>query len=106
MTIKEFLEKAIEGGWKYKIGITKRCTSISYSPSTNTFKTNYGTIPIPPLALIVLDPKSWEAVGKVERWEENSINNIVYTKGYQYKMNGLMPHLQEGGTIESYIETL
>jgi len=103
MTIKDFIEKAIEGGWKeffdfsflYTIGNT---VTLEYGKTKDTVEKQ--------LHEIVLDPKAWEAVGKVERWEENSINNIVYTKGYQYKMNNLMPHLQEGGTIESYIETL
>lgn len=56
--VKEFVEKAIEGGW-----ITLHYNNLDYSPSVR----------VQLLAAecsheILLDPFAWQAVGKVEGW--------------------------------------
>lgn len=120
MTIKEFIEKAIEGGWikKCVCDYSKGSCGLCYDIYTAIF----------------LDPKSWEAVGKVEGWgkctmfangitkeellklitkcghpEREDVEKILRLPEqdkWKYKMNGLISHLQDGETIESYIKTL
>jgi len=96
MSIKEFIEKAIEGG-RYK---------------------DYGEVPTNG-SEILLDPKAWEAVGKVEGWEDETydINMPANNKRGAYKIKmkrrksksepawkkkqlNFVKHLQQGLSIE------
>lgn len=52
MKIKQFIEKAIEGGWEQPLN--KSVEDYTKSDIAKTF----------------LDPKAWEAVGKVEGWKK------------------------------------
>lgn len=79
MTITQFIEKAVDGGWQA-------------DDETTT-------------ATMLLDPLAWQAVGKVEGWPKLWDCN-AYIPGWQSKMVGLMYSLIEGVTIESYLETL
>jgi hypothetical protein len=84
MNQKEFIEKAIEGGYKGK-------TNIGYDCWFND---------------IILDPKAWEAVGKVEGWK-GEIELDEYEYGHwTERMHEMIDHLIEGGTIDSYLKTL
>ena len=99
MTIKQFIEKAIEGGW------------------------NNGAYPEPIDVdmvlfeqgnLILLDPLAWEAVGKVSSWEVHECEGDGTGEGcgngcyptYRDKMHQMIDALIEGGNIESYLKTL
>jgi len=90
MTISDFLEKA------------------GYDPVEVFNKNN--------LYKILLFAKTWEAVGKVEGWDEDYKEHVemvggFLTKGaktriWTHKMFDMVNHLIDGGTIESYLETL
>ena len=117
MHLKEFIEKAIEGGWN-KYEPTSGVKNISFDGKDKTFmicdKDNYKCTDPYSYAELVLDPKAWEAVGKVIQNELrepysvtfNKHEHIFHKEWAKTKMDGLMPHLQKGGTIESYIKTL
>ena len=90
-TIEEIISKikTIEGGWEEPIR-TKE----------NNYNSNW---------CIFLDPKSWEAVGKVQYekvWNRSSGLEKSIKSWSKLRMHDMIDHLCEGGTIESYIETL
>lgn len=124
MNKKNFASKAIEGGWIYQ-DEKPIYNDNQKAPCIASFSfdgINFGIT----LEQIILDPKAWEAVGRVEGWgllcnkckkcilsedggcEDNNCggDDFPFIEEWKEKQNGLMPHLQEGGTIESYIETL
>ncbi len=92
MTIKQFIEKAIEGGWKRE---EKHLEETSYGADFN-------------YSAILLDPLAWQAVGKVEGWgdEEQIRKSMFRGRDYKTQMNGLTPALIDGKSIEQYLDTL
>ena len=102
MTIQQFIEKAVEGGLEQKIvkGITG-----AFFYKNNSEITIIGNE-------ILLDPLTWQSVGKVENWETDKYESIrsyhaqyggeVYTAVF----HGLIDALCEGKTIEQFLETL
>lgn len=97
MTIKQFIEKAIEGGidiYDYpEVNLEHPC--------------------IEDTAPLFLSPKVWQAVGKVEKWD----NEIVWKRNsgnvtstilveHENKMHEMIYFLVDGKTIEQFIETL
>tara|TARA_R110000850_G_C9576213_1_gene425576 strand:- start:92 stop:388 length:297 start_codon:yes stop_codon:yes gene_type:complete len=98
MTTKEFIEKAIEGGWEHYSDV------ITYDEKENQIV----TLTSPPdnivtkvrIEVFILNPLVWEAVAKVEGWDE------PLESEYDIYMHQMIDHLIEGGTIESYLETL
>ena len=103
MTTKEFIEKAIEGGWK---PIYSNFTFVEHSePWINGYLREKG------IEKAILDPKAWEAVGKVEMWEHKKINGLIdwatHNKmPYSTKMHQMIDALIEGISIEGYLKTL
>jgi|TARA_Y100000310_G_C20704007_1_gene833008 hypothetical protein len=111
MTPKQFLEKAIEGGW----GKNKKEVELDLFNGDYTF---------------LFDPKAWEAVAKVEGWgkEKNpyKVTSILHkhkgelcgkvfceTVGVKYKrdkyllnMHRMIDFVYEGKTIEGFLKTL
>ncbi len=116
MTIKQFIEKAIGGGWK---------------PKASWF----GDVPIDSSGYhtVLLNPEAWKAVGKVEGWNVTTykqtvparIVSRVSRKGvvkysvpahirmmkkpnarWKREMHRMIDALAEGKTIEQYLETL
>ena len=96
MTIKQFIEKAIEGGWD---------------------ESSANSSDVKPLWLrekMFLDPDAWQAVGKVEGWHLGTFTkDELITKDncddrdrWKDKMLGMTQALIEGKTIEEFIETL
>lgn len=64
---EEFIRKAVEGGWMLKGNAGGEISN--YDPVTNTFAMKDGNTWLrPAVEVILLDPSSWEAVGKVECW--------------------------------------
>lgn len=66
---------------------------------------------------IVLDPLFWKSLGKAMGWKENheecfcitdSVNTAIHLdcKKWIHKWCGLIYHINDGGTIESFFETL
>lgn len=81
MTIPNFIEKALEGGWEPEFLVKK------------------GILGKLKLAnAIFLDHLAWKAVGKVEGW--NGLNEA------EDKAMSMMWALFNGKTIEQYLETL
>jgi len=86
--MKQVIEKAREGGWDGSDEYGGEYTMDDYLES---------------IEKIVLDPKFWEALGKVEGWDESDEDA---QPGWKEKMNGLTPHIIEGGDIDSYFNRL
>ena len=102
MTIKEFIDKAIEGGWNGHIW-TKWMLASPEEPNREIA-----------LDCIFLDPKAWKATGKVEGWhkldkditiEMELIHGMVMPR-WRVRMHRMIDHLCEGGDIESYLKGL
>ena len=103
MTTKQFVEKAIEGGWKVD-GVSDS----NLREWADDFFFGY----------VALDPKAWEAVGKVEGWGKEGLCgacNLYLTEegeepcpqeGWKHKMLGMIDALIKGKTIEEYLKTL
>ena len=96
MTIKEFIEKAEQGGFPVvDIGGTKEYPSLGKDLL---------------FVLMLLDPKAWEAVGEAEAWQSikdygSEFISNKYTAA-RYRHTKLIDALWEGKTIEQYLETL
>jgi hypothetical protein len=132
MTIKQFIEKAIEGGWqpcdiiddynKIIITHTNGGVWIKNDPDEDGCHIDH--------TQMFLDPLAWQAVGKVMGWGEKKVEMTVskrygYRNGkkvhypevrrtrtyknnraYKQKMHAMLDALCEGKTIEEYLETL
>lgn len=126
MSIEEYIQKAIEGGWgkdylvggDYVVRLMTPTSDVTISGAMNQYSGNYHSI--------FLDPKSWEAVGKIEGWNQGELgvcsmcgartpeecvlspecvtSDIIDES--RYKMHGMVDHLCNGGTIESFLERL
>ena len=121
MDIKEFIEKAIDGGWKPDFGrnIEYAGHNSDWSVWNFTDGNNKGSSTTENNKLALLDPKAWEAVGKVEGWEDETydINMPANNKRGAYKIKmkrrksksepawkkkqlNFVKHLQQGLSIE------
>jgi len=106
MEIKDFIEKAVAGGWR------------KHDPLANEYASHIGNA-------IFLDPDAWRAVGVTEGWDvisskkrigttSNSFQTKLTTvtrkasikRGSVGRMHRMVDHLAEGGSIESYLKTL
>jgi len=105
MTIKQFIEKAIEGGYGGTSLVKKGCWT-----GIRTW-----THELPDLddqlhfMAMLLDPLAWQAVGRVEEWSEERTQmgyHIQWIPMWWAKMLGLVDALAVGKTIESYLKTL
>lgn len=112
MTIKEFINKAIEGGFEPK---PQKAMSVYFNGD------GWGKILIDSL---FLDVKAWQAVGRVKGWgnefeidgrtfwsgtiqyPEISDEGGAYAEVWRYHMHKMIDALCEGKTIEEFIETL
>lgn len=103
MKIKEFIEKAVEGGW-----------------SMDDYHPMYITTAEPkhvPLEGIFLDPLAWQAVGRVEGWEkrhnyacyihlDGGKCDCVPEEEWEARMHDMIDALCEGTSIEEFISNL
>lgn len=113
MTIQQFIEKAIEGGWNegyivYEchpevVALRKRQTPM---PRTLEEIANLELVLDP--HQIFLDPEAWKAVGKVEEWEQEPVRGeeVQYKGGWHLQMVRMIDAVAGGKTIEQYLETL
>ena len=127
MEIKQWIEKAIAGGWKKWL---KRTKSLGIEDDGVHF--DYEDFIS--IEQILLDPKAWEAVGKASGWTEicnnpdhgfidaiggetarlgcpvcgNNEDCVVESTRYKWrdKMHQMVDALAEGKTIEEFIKTL
>ena len=97
MKIPQFIEKAIEGGWKPKsVVIVQRFRNEHYHPqSKHAFYTRE-------FEGIFLDPEAWKAVANVESWRSKGSANETAKAFAADMMNALF----NGETIESFLATL
>ena len=117
---KDFIEKAVEGGWKDK-DIYKGVTVESPQKYVSFWNSEEccDLYPFEGMNLnnILLDPLSWQAVGRVEGWEgktyaggydvdEDGEVTLSKSEIWHVKMNGLTPALIEGKTTDEYLKTL
>lgn len=90
MKFHEAIHKAIEGG---------------YAKHTQPYKGDFNM-----QAIILLDPEFWKALGKSMGWDKKLHKDFrLYSEvlpNWQYYWLGLIIHLAEGNSIESYFETL
>ena len=99
MQIKQFIEKAIEGGHYPSSRMQKVLDGNRRMGKTSAklyFMWN----------VIFLDPKAWEAVGKVEGWREGDIEDDENPPDYVLQMHQMIDALCEGKTVEEFIKTL
>ena len=103
---KDFIKKAIEGGWNWK-GV---CMKFELGGWFHLTKEPY-------FQYILLKPEVWQAVGRVEGWEgktyaggydvdEDGEVTLSKSEIWHVKMNGLTPALIEGKTTDEYLKTL
>ncbi len=104
MTPKQFIEKAIDGGYG-------RYDEKGWGNGNN----------VECFYHLVLDPLAWQAVGKVEGWKDSdfylgslmenkeglSHPKFSFTgKAYEYRIHMMIHNLCEGRSIEQFLETL
>jgi len=113
MEIKDFIEKAIAGGWNHRIqnATIQRVDADDHSFHVHFWDNegNQSDMFSYSLHALLLDPLAWQAVGKVEGWPTGFPDpKNQYSRGMSWKINmyRMIDHLAEGGTIESYLKTL
>lgn len=102
MTPKEFIEKSIFGGYL-------ECNYVKERGHRTFvfFKKSGEIVGIYNLFEIFLDPKAWEAVGKVEGWGEMPSGDIWQGKlRFKYNMHRMIDSLIEGKSIDDFLATL
>lgn len=126
MTIKQFIEKAIAGGWNglewnenVRVEQPVKITSWVWADSKEGESNGI------PLAWALLNPLAWQAVGKVEGWgsfyDTEGMPRNYDTQGWypitktgsgydeqmwQAYMHRMIDALAEGKTLEQFLETL
>jgi hypothetical protein len=119
MTIQNFIEKAIEGGWKpseaHSSDVTVLRDGIVFTDLDK------GVLSMA-LEQVFLDPEAWKAVGRVQGWDVE-VNKTGEThddyllmddhswvssgrKKWHHKMHAMIDALAEGKSIEDFINTL
>ena len=114
MSIEEFIEKAIKGGWK----AGEQVNIQTYATKTPSVSIGDPTDPkeFMQTATILLDPLTWQAVGKVEGWNSHTEygvdtlttqqEEIAEMPTWKLYMHRLIDALAEGKSIEGYLSTL
>ena len=113
MTFNQYLERAIEGGYTNPFPWIENVLFMRHRGMGKKTEEEFL------MRYVLMDVKSWEAVGKVEGW--NKVYEDLYTEGYKRtekdfakeirlqagnKMHQMIDALIEGGSIESYLKTL
>lgn len=92
MTIKAWIGAAVEGGWGCQETEIHRC---SFGHCNNCGLCDKEDLTF--TNEVFLDPRAWEAVGKVKGWPQ----------GYEVEIaHGIIHYLFSGRTLEEYIATL
>ncbi len=96
MTIKQFIEKAIEGGWE---GLG------TIEDFNNTLK-GYDFEEVININDYILDPLAWQAVGKVDGWGKDSHEHLrMRIDEYEFHMLRMVHYLCKGGSIEEFLKS-
>jgi len=105
MEPKEFIEKAIEGGYDILQNSTFTYTKVKYDHYDDTFmvcdSVEEECTDSISIYEILLDAKAWKAVAKAKRWRH-------YDEAYNPKwvMYTMIDELAGGATIKSFLKTL
>ena len=103
-SIQQFIEKALAGGWRPE---AREFSIISFSEHHFEYQlqsTGAGrpsAIRFMVYETVLLDPKVWQAVGKVEQWYEG-----YYGPEWLHHMHKMIDALAEGQTLEAYIQSV
>jgi hypothetical protein len=97
MTINEFIQKAADGGYKF------RGDKLLYDDQVDQWcvRDGNGGYFIPCVEAIFLDPDAWRALGKNEK-----VENDVIEYWTVLSMRGMINALCDGKSLEEYIATL
>lgn len=122
MTIKQFIEKAIEGGWRKKEIPRFRGLEFDFGigyPLITFERPSRHQVERMPLEVILLDPLAWQAVGKVEGWDTDKCflckrklgrDNECIEHGWNHywrdAIHRMIDALAEGKKVEQFLETL
>ena len=102
--IQQFIEEALVGGWQPAdhdfriIGFYER--HFEYQPRS-TLPGRSSAIRMMVYEAVLLNPKVWQAVGKVEKWYEGH-----YGPEWLHHMRKMIDALAEGQTLEAYIQSV
>jgi hypothetical protein len=102
--IQQFIEKALVGGWQPTdrdfriIGFYER--HFEYQPRS-TIPGRSATTRMMSYEAVVLNPKVWQAVGRVEHWYEGH-----YGPEWLHHMRQMIDALAAGHTLEAYIQSV
>lgn len=99
MTIKQVMEKAIEGGYEPK-----------YIRASYVFDDPKRDNPEYELTGIFLDPSFWQSLGKTLGWKpkkdyKNDFGHL-HKAGWFYQWHSFIDHLAEGKTPEEFFKNL
>ncbi len=105
MTIKQFIEAAIEGEWQptdiWGLNIIPFDITGNFSHQVRDHGFIYRWI---------LDPEAWKAVGRVKGWPQEGATDIPFgiweRERWAGRMHEMIKYLCAGKTLESYIESL
>ena len=98
--IQQFIEKALVGGWQPAdrdfsiIGFYERHFEYQLQGRSSAVR-------MMTYEAVLLDPKVWQAVGKVEKWYEG-----YYGPEWLHHMHKMIDALAEGQTLEAYVQSV
>lgn len=105
MTTHEFIQKAIDGGWIPPSDLGDSYTIEDWGIRHSYCEYIHNQV-------ILLDPLAWQAVGKVEGWDEQELT-VDYGDGHnpwdtnwKFNMHRMIDVLCKGKSIEEFLETL
>ena len=102
--IQQFIEKALVGGWQPAdrdfsiVGFYERHFEYQLR---STLQGRSSVIRMMVYEAVLLNPKVWQAVGKVEQWYEGR-----YGPEWLHHMRTMIDALAEGHTLEAYIQSV
>ncbi len=102
--IQQFIEKALVGGWQPAgrdfsvIGFYERHFEYQLQ---SVLQGRSSAIQMMVYEAVLLNPKVWQAVGKVEKWYEGR-----YGPEWLHHMRKMIDALAEGQTLEAYIQSV
>ena len=102
--IQQFIEKALVGGWRpadrdaHIIGFYER--HFEYQPRS-MLPGRSSSVRMLVYEAVLLNPKVWQAVGKVEQWYEGR-----YGPEWLHHMRTMIDALAAGHTLEAYIQSV
>ena len=105
MTATEtIIRDAIEGGWREECTIDGFITEdIVCFVSGGNDLSNADDVDEWSMSVhkLLLDPTSWQAVGKTRGWPNHCLPKRIYTEGWKHYWLQFISHLADGLTVES-----